>query len=154
MPGTTLQRQSGTRVTYRSYGNNEVCSSCHILLLVPIRRSTLWAYAHVHLGFGWCIREWIPEDKEVRHRLALARQGQRKRIGMRLPGAEGQRSMASACACAPRTKETDRHALTRRRRTNETDRHALTRHRRTKEMELAGAHALRKKSRNWYALAR
>jgi len=41
-------------------------------------------------GNGSACAYAAPKDKEVWHRLALAHRGQRKRIGMRLRGAEGQ----------------------------------------------------------------
>jgi len=46
-------------------------------------------------GNGSACAYVVPKDKEVRHRHVLARRGQRKRIGMRLRGAEGQRKRIS-----------------------------------------------------------
>jgi hypothetical protein len=124
LPGTAPRQQSGTRVTHRSYGNDEVCSStvsCRWYRSGRVR-SGPWPTFTSALA-GAYVSEFrrtkstesvcacAPRTKET-NRLALARRGPRKRIGLRLRAED--KGNGSACARALRTKRTNRLALARR----------------------------------------
>jgi hypothetical protein len=73
--------------------------------------------AQVHLGFGWYVREGIPQDKEtglVRARASTQKQWNRHTLALRnkaigiLLGIHSE-TMESACACTQ--KQRYRHAL-------------------------------------------